>query len=54
MACKERAEEVSTYKSFNGKDYVICVYTYNYKDTKDVMRIRNQLRKLGIVKKNSI
>ena len=33
------------------KDKVICVYTYDYEDEKDVMRIREELRKLGIVSK---
>ena len=27
---------------------VICVYTYNYRDKKDVIRIRNELRSIGI------
>jgi len=30
---------------------VICVYTYDWKDEKDVMRIRGELRKLGITNK---
>lgn len=29
---------------------IICSYTYDSQDFKDVMRIRNQLRKLGIVR----
>lgn len=31
-----------------GKPYVICVYTYDYNDRADVMRIRQVLRDLGI------
>jgi len=30
---------------------VICVYTYDYTDEKDVKRIREELRKLGITNK---
>jgi hypothetical protein len=30
---------------------VICVYTYDWKDEEDVMKIREELRKLGITKK---
>lgn len=30
---------------------VICVYTYNYSDKEDVMRIRQELRKLGIAER---
>jgi hypothetical protein len=30
---------------------VICVYTYDYSDKEDVMRIRKELRKLGIENK---
>lgn len=30
---------------------VICVYTYDYADTKDVKRIRQELRKLGVREK---
>ena len=29
--------------------HVICVYTYDWADREDVMRIREELRKLGIV-----
>ncbi len=32
----------------DSKSKVICVYTYDYEDKKDVMRIREELRKLGI------
>ncbi len=31
-----------------GKPYVICVYTYDYEDSEDVMRVRQALRELGI------
>jgi hypothetical protein len=31
-----------------GKPYVMCVYTYDYEDKADVMRIREELRSLGI------
>lgn len=31
--------------------HVICVYTYNWTDEKDVKRIRKELRKLGITDK---
>ncbi len=31
-----------------GKPYVICVYTYDYEDEADVMRVRQVLRELGI------
>ncbi|MBM3261602.1 DUF1917 domain-containing protein [Candidatus Kaiserbacteria bacterium] len=30
---------------------VICVYTYDWKDHDDVMRIRSELRTIGIAKK---
>ena len=30
------------------KRYVVCVYTYDYADSEDVMRIRASLRDLGI------
>jgi hypothetical protein len=41
--------KVSTVGSLNKQGtYVICVYTYNYEDKDDVMRIRRVLRDLGI------
>jgi len=47
--------KVSTAKpNDNAKDpnqKVICVYTYDSTDTSDVMRVREELRKLGIVQK---
>ncbi|MBI4262107.1 DUF1917 domain-containing protein [Candidatus Uhrbacteria bacterium] len=32
---------------------VICVYTYDWKDIHDVKRIREELRKIGIIRKIS-
>jgi hypothetical protein len=41
--------KVSTAGSLNKKGmYVICVYTYDYQDKDDVIRIREELRALGI------
>ena len=45
-----KKSKVSTLKGYKGKDHVICVYTYNWKDEKDVMKIRNTLRELGFEK----
>jgi len=49
------AAKVSTAKpNPNAKDpnqKVICVYTYNWTDEEDVMRIRQALRELGITQK---
>ena len=42
--------KVSTLKSFKGDKHVICVYTYNWKDGKDVMRVREALREIGFEK----
>jgi predicted RNA-binding Zn-ribbon protein involved in translation (DUF1610 family) len=33
---------------FNPKEQVVCVYTYDWMDEKDVRRIRQQLRELGV------
>jgi histidyl-tRNA synthetase len=33
------------------KNTVICVYTYDHDDRKDVMRIRDELRKMGFTSK---
>jgi len=33
------------------ENHVICIYTYDWTDTADVMRIRDELRKLGIIAK---
>jgi Basophilic leukemia-expressed protein Bles03 len=38
---------------FNPDEQVVCVYTYDWTDEKDVMRIRRQLRELGITWKIS-
>lgn len=47
--------KVATAKSnpnANGQNKkVICVYTYDYTDKDDVMKIREELRKIGIVSK---
>ena len=32
-------------------EHVICVYTYDWTDKKDMKRIREELRKLGITNK---
>jgi len=49
------ASKVATAKHDpSGKEYkekVICVYTYDWTDEKDVMRIREELRNLGITHK---
>ena len=42
--------KVSTLKGFRGKEYVIIIYTYNWKDESDVMNIRQTLRDLGFTK----
>lgn len=49
--------KVSTAKSkpadigYKKDEHVICVYTYDWTDEKDVERIREELRKLGITNK---
>lgn len=42
--------KVSTHRALSEQRprYVICVYSYDYNDVADVMRIREELRKLGI------
>lgn len=46
-----RSSKVSTMKKSpiakNSKEKVICVYTYNWKDETDVIKVRNVLTKLG-------
>jgi hypothetical protein len=42
--------KVSTKLGEQGKDYVICVYTKNWKNEEDVMRVREVLRDLGFEK----
>lgn len=39
--------------SKNSSSKVICVYTYDWKDIQDVQRIREELRKVGIIRKIS-
>ncbi|HEC40966.1 hypothetical protein LCGC14_0871550 [marine sediment metagenome] len=47
--------KVSTAKPKNVKirhekdTHVICIYTYDWTDKKDVKRVRNELRKLGVI-----
>lgn len=43
-----RVAKVTTGLKKPGKDHVICVYTYDYADRADVMRIRQTLYDLGI------
>jgi len=46
------ASKVSTaLQSSKTKRYVICVYTDNYLDIDDVMRVRNKLKEIGFNKK---
>lgn len=49
------SSKVSTSYSFDGhvnkKSHVICVYTYDCTDKKDVKRVRQKLRDLGITNK---
>jgi hypothetical protein len=42
--------KVSTLKGEKGKEYVICVFTRDWKEEKDVMRVREVLRDLGFEK----
>lgn len=42
-----RSAKVSTAWRSKGGPYVICVYTYDYNDEDDVMRIREHLREMG-------
>lgn len=35
----------------NPSKHVICIYTYNYEDKKDVDRARNELRGMGFISK---
>lgn len=37
--------------AINSSIKVICVYTYDWVDEKDVMRIREELRQLGVTRK---
>jgi hypothetical protein len=45
------AAKTSTKLGYKGSDYVICVYTKDYRNEKDVFRVREELRKLGITKR---
>jgi len=36
--------------SKNSSHKVICVYTYDWKDVQDVKRIREKLRKIGVIR----
>lgn len=53
LGCSAKAA-TAEHKSPTGKSgKVICVYTYDWTDQKDVRRIREELRNLGIVNKIS-
>jgi hypothetical protein len=46
------SSKVAAGKPRDGRDIrVICVYTHDWNDEKDVRRVREELRKLGIAKK---
>lgn len=45
-----RTAKCSTRKGFKGSDYVICVYTHDWKDQDSVQFIRQGLRDIGITK----
>ncbi len=45
------AKPKSTNIGFEKDKHVICVYTYNWTDVKDVKRVREKLKKLGITGK---
>jgi hypothetical protein len=52
LAAKVRtAKPISSYKKNKKDTHVICVYTYDWTDEKDVKRVREELRKLGITNK---
>lgn len=42
--------KVSTKLGEQGSEYVICIYTKDWKDERDVMRVRERLRELGFEK----
>lgn len=42
--------KVSTAWRSKGGVYVVCVYTYDYEDVNDVMKIRDYLREMGFKK----
>ena len=45
-----KTAKCSTRKGFKGSDYVICVYTHDWKDEESVQFIRQGLRDIGITK----
>ena len=45
------AKQKSTNIEYEKDKHVICVYTYDWTDEKDVKRVREELRKLGITSK---
>lgn len=47
------SSKVSTKYSSKSKkvSYVICVYTYDWTDEKDARRVREELRKIGVINK---
>lgn len=49
--CSKVATAKSNENSSNPNQSVICVLTYDHQDKTDVMRIRQELKKLGITKK---
>ena len=50
-SAKVSTAKTNPLRSKRSKGHVICVYTYDWTDKKDVKRIREELRKLGITKK---
>jgi hypothetical protein len=45
-----KTAKCSTRKGFKGSDYVICVYTHDWKDEDSVQFVRQGLRDIGITK----
>ena len=45
-----KTAKCSTRKGFKGSDYVICIYTHDWKDEDSVQCIRQGLRDIGITK----
>ncbi|EQD61657.1 protein containing DUF1917 [mine drainage metagenome] len=50
-ASSKVATKIESDEDNHREAHVICVYTYDWKDEKDVMKIRAELRKLKIVRK---
>lgn len=48
-----KAPRARNSRSQNSSSGVICVYTYDWEDREDVKRVREELRKIGIVRKIS-